>query len=49
MVFKVQAMINTEMIFNLIAQNLVKEHDIPGNNKVLSLMAANEDRLCLYK
>ena len=48
-VFKVRAMIDTGTIFNLIAQDLVKEHDIPRDNKVPSLMAANKGRWCLYK
>ena len=42
-------MIDIGTIFNLIAQDLVKEHDIPGDNKMPSLMAANRDRLRLYK
>ena len=42
-------MINIETIYNLIVQDLVKEHDIPRNNKILSLMATNEDKLYLYK
>ena len=42
-------MIDTGTIFNLIAQNLVKEHNIPGNDKMLSLTAANGGRLRLYK
>ena len=48
-VFNVQAVINIETIYNLIAQDLVKEYDIPGDNEVPSLMAANEGRLRLYK
>ena len=48
-IFKVRAMINIETIFDLIAQDLVKKHDIPEDNKVLSLIAANEGRLRLYK
>ena len=48
-VFKIWAMINTRTIFNLIAQDLVKKHNIPKDNKVPSLMAANRGRLCLYK
>ena len=48
-VFKVQAMINTGTIFNLIAQDLDKKHDIPGDNKVLSLTTANKGRLYFYK
>ena len=48
-VFQVRAMINTGTIFNLIAQDLVKEHNIPGDNKLPSLMAANRGRLRLYK
>ena len=48
-VFKVLAMIDTGTIFNLIAQDLVKEHHIPGNDKVSSLMVVNGGRLCLYK
>ena len=49
MVFKVQAMINTGTIYNLIAQDLVKEYDILENNKLPSLMAADGGRLRLYK
>ena len=48
-IFKVRAIINTGSIFNLIAQNLVKEHDIPGDDKMPSLMATNRGRLRLYK
>ena len=48
-IFKVRAMIDTGTIFNLIAQDLVKEHDMLGDNKVPSLTAANGGRLCLYK
>ena len=36
-VFQVRAMIDIGTIFNLIAQNLVKEHDIPGDDELLSL------------
>ena len=49
MVFKVQAMIDTGTIYNLIAQDLVKEYDINGDNDVPSIIAANGGRLCLYK
>ena len=49
MVFKVQAMINTETIYNLIAQILVKKHNIPRDDKISSLMAANEGKLRFYK
>ena len=50
-VFKVWAMIDTGTIFNLIVQDLVKEHDIPGDNndKVSSLTTVNRGRLYLYK
>ena len=48
-VFQVRAMINTKTILNLITQDLVKEHDIPGDNKLESLIAANRGRLRLYK
>ena len=48
-VFQVWAMIDIGTIFNLIAQDFVKEHDIPGDNKVLFLMAANGGSLRLYK
>ena len=48
-VFKVQAMIDTRTIFNLIAQDLVKEHNMSGDNEVPSLTAANRGRLRLYK
>ena len=48
-VFKVQAIINIETIYNLIAQNLVKKYNIFKNDKVLSLMAVNRSRLRLYK
>ena len=48
-IFKIQAMIDTKMIYNLIAQDLVKKHDILGNNKVLSLMTANRSKLRFYK
>ena len=47
-VFKVRAMIDTGTIFNLIAQDLVKEHDIPGDDEVPSLTAANGGGLRLY-
>ena len=47
--FKVRAMIDTGTIFNLIAQDLVKKHDISKDNKVPSLTAANRGRLRLYK
>ena len=49
MVFKVQAMINTRTIYNLIAQDLIKKYDIPEDNKVPSLIVANKNRLHLYK
>ena len=42
-------MINTRTIYNLITQNLIKEHDILGDDKMLSLMAANGGKLCFYK
>ena len=42
-------MINTRTIYNLIAQNLVKKHNILKDNEVPSLMATNEDRLCFFK
>ena len=48
-VFKVQAMIDIRTIYNLIAQDLVNKYKIPGNNKMLSLMATTGDRLYLYK
>ena len=48
-VFKVWAMIDIGTIFNLIAQDLVKEHDIPGDNEVPSLTAANGGKLRFYK
>ena len=48
-VFKVRAIIDTRTIFNLIAQNLVKKHNILGDNEVPSLTAANRGRLRLYK
>ena len=48
-VFKVQAIINTGTIYNLIAQDLIKEHDIPGDNKMLSLMVTDTGKLHLYK
>ena len=48
-IFKVWAMINTGTIFNLIAQDLVKKYNIPRDNNVLSLMAANRGKLRLYK
>ena len=47
LVFKVQAMINIGINYNLIAQNLVKKYDIPRDNEVPSLMAANRSRLRL--
>ena len=49
MIFKFQAIINTGTIYNLIAQDLVKEHDIPADDKVSFLMAANRGRLHFYK
>ena len=48
-VFKVRAMIDTGMIFNLIAQDLIKEHDISRDNKMPSLTVANGGRLRFYK
>ena len=48
-IFKIQAMTNIRTIYNLIAQDLVKEYDIPRDDEMLSLMAANGDRLHLYK
>ena len=42
-------MINTKTIYNLITQNLVKKHNISRNNKVPSLIAANENKLRFYK
>ena len=42
-------MINTETIYNLIAQDLVKEYDNLGDNEVPSLMAVNGSKLHFYK
>ena len=48
-VFKIQAMINIGTIYNLITKNLVKEDDISGDNKIPSLIAANNGKLRFYK
>ena len=42
-------MIDIGTIYNLIAQDLVKKHNIPGDNEMLFLMATNGGKLCLYK
>ena len=42
-------MIDTEIIYNLIAQDLVKKHNITRDNEVLFLMVTNGGRLHLYK
>ena len=48
-VLKVWAIINIKTIYNLIAPNLIKEYNIPRDNKILSLMAANRGKIYLYK
>lgn len=47
--FTVRVMIDIETIYNFIAQDLIKEHNIPRDNKVLSLTAANGGKMCFFK
>lgn len=42
-------MINTGIIYNLIAQDLIKEYNIFKNNKVSSLTAAKRGKICFFK
>lgn len=42
-------MIDTETIYNLIAQNLIKKYNISKDYKVLSLMAANKGKMHPFK
>lgn len=42
-------MIDTGTIYNLIAQDLVKEHDIPGDDEIPSLTAVNGGKMRLSK
>ena len=43
-------MINSELIWNLLAQSLVKEHNIPGDNNLSpSLKILNEDLLHIFQ
>ena len=48
-IFKMQAIINTKTMFNLIVQDLVREYNILGDNKVPPFTAANRGKMRFYK
>ena len=48
-IFKVQAMIDTGTIFNLLTEDLISEYNILMENKVPFFTAANRSKMHLYK